>query len=122
MGPRENASQIEFSVILSEGTTILLKKTALISEGTNISYEEHVNIKRLCTMVTTMWNSRSRLKTTLKKRMNFYAPNLTFLVGERIGSRMLAQFGSTIHLAKQPASTIQIIGAEKLCFFSCIET
>jgi nucleolar protein 58 len=48
--------------------------------------------------------------------MNAIAPNLTILVGELVGARLIAHAGSLINLAKHPASTIQILGAEKALF------
>lgn len=47
--------------------------------------------------------------------MNTIAPNLTALVGELVGARLIAHGGSLLNLAKQPGSTIQILGAEKVC-------
>ena len=44
------------------------------------------------------------------------APNLTVLVGELVGARLIAHAGSLVNLAKAPASTIQILGAEKALF------
>lgn len=41
------------------------------------------------------------------------APNLTVVVGELVGARLIAHAGSLMNLAKQPASTVQILGAEK---------
>jgi nucleolar protein 58 len=47
------------------------------------------------------------------------------LVGELVGARLIAHAGSLVNLAKQPASTVQILGAEKAlfrwvgCFGSC---
>ena len=44
------------------------------------------------------------------------APNLTVMVGELVGARLIAHAGSLMNLAKQPASTVQILGAEKALF------
>jgi len=44
------------------------------------------------------------------------APNLTVLVGELVGARLIAHAGSLLSLAKYPASTVQILGAEKALF------
>merc|ERR1712100_8303 len=49
-------------------------------------------------------------------RMNAIAPNLTILVGELVGARLISHAGSLLNLAKQPASTVQILGAEKALF------
>ncbi|CAN6294333.1 unnamed protein product [Urochloa humidicola] len=48
--------------------------------------------------------------------MNTIAPNLTALVGELVGARLIAHGGSLLNLAKQLGSTIQILGAEKALF------
>merc|ERR1712146_11206 len=44
------------------------------------------------------------------------APNLSSLVGEIIGARLISHAGSLTNLAKYPASTVQILGAEKALF------
>lgn len=48
--------------------------------------------------------------------MHNVAPNLTNLVGESVGAKLIAHSGSLTNLAKYPASTIQILGAEKALF------
>jgi nucleolar protein 58 len=48
--------------------------------------------------------------------MQALAPNLTTLVGELVGARLVQHAGSIMNLAKQPASTVQILGAEKALF------
>ena len=59
---------------------------------------------------------RAQLYDYLKSRMMAIAPNLTVLVGELVGARLIAHAGSLISLAKAPASTVQILGAEKALF------
>merc|ERR1712203_217934 len=44
------------------------------------------------------------------------APNLAVLIGEIIGARLISHAGSLTNLAKCPASTVQILGAEKALF------
>ena len=46
------------------------------------------------------------------------APNLTIMVGELVGARLIAHAGSLLNLAKHPSSTVQILGAEKALFRS----
>jgi nucleolar protein 58 len=59
---------------------------------------------------------RAQLSDYLRSRMQAIAPNLTVLVGELVGARLIAHAGSLINLAKYPASTLQILGAEKALF------
>ncbi|KAL0190506.1 hypothetical protein M9458_013204, partial [Cirrhinus mrigala] len=59
---------------------------------------------------------RSQLYDYLKNRMMAIAPNLTVMVGELVGARLISHAGSLLNLAKHPASTVQILGAEKALF------
>ncbi len=68
----------------------------------------------LCDQVSEINDYRTSLFEYLRNRMNAIAPNLTIMVGELVGARLIAHAGSLINLAKSPASTVQILGAEKV--------
>jgi nucleolar protein 58 len=117
MGTRDKAAEIDFSGIpLEEEEESALKDAAQISMGTEISLEDMLNIEALCDQVIDLAEYRGQLYDYLKSRMMAIAPNLTVLVGELVGARLIAHAGSLINLAKQPASTVQILGAEKALF------
>ncbi|KAJ8558474.1 hypothetical protein K7X08_005240 [Anisodus acutangulus] len=116
MGDRVNAAQLDFSEILPEEIETELKEAAMISMGTEVSDLDLENIKDLCSQVLSFSEYRAQLYDYLKSRMNSIAPNLTALVGELVGARLIAHGGSLINLAKQPGSTVQILGAEKALF------
>merc|ERR1712023_384598 len=59
---------------------------------------------------------RTRYCEYLKNKMNVVAPNLCALIGEHVGARLISHAGSLTNLAKYPASTVQILGAEKALF------
>merc|ERR1711935_1004115 len=84
--------------------------------GTEISDADIGNIQELCDQVTNIATYRSQLYEYLHNRMAAIAPNLTCMVGELVGARLIAHAGSLMSLAKQPASTVQILGAEKALF------
>uniref|UniRef100_A0A2P2M339 Nucleolar protein 58 n=2 Tax=Rhizophora mucronata TaxID=61149 RepID=A0A2P2M339_RHIMU len=116
MGSRDNAAKLDFSEILPEEVETELKEAAMISMGTEVSDVDLVNIKELCDQVLSLSEYRAQLYDYLKSRMNTVAPNLTALVGELVGARLIAHGGSLLNLAKQPGSTVQILGAEKALF------
>jgi nucleolar protein 58 len=117
MGLRINCKNCDFSDILGdEAMEETLKKTAETSMGTEISDMDLINIQSLCTQVISLSEYRLQLYEYLKNRMAAIAPNLSIMVGELVGARLIAHSGSLINLAKQPASTIQILGAEKALF------
>ncbi|OVA15046.1 Nop domain [Macleaya cordata] len=116
MGNRVNAADLDFSEILPEEVETELKEAAVISMGTEVSELDLINIKELCDQVLALSEYRAQLYDYLKSRMNTIAPNLTALVGELVGARLIAHGGSLLNLAKQPGSTVQILGAEKALF------
>merc|ERR1712212_884696 len=59
---------------------------------------------------------RKELSSYLQNKMALVAPNLATLIGDTVGARLISHAGSLTNLAKAPASTVQILGAEKALF------
>ncbi|ESQ49568.1 hypothetical protein EUTSA_v10020473mg [Eutrema salsugineum] len=116
MGNRINAAKLDFSEILADEVEAELKEAAVISMGTEVSDLDLLHIRELCDQVLSLAEYRAQLYDYLKSRMNTVAPNLTALVGELVGARLISHGGSLLNLAKQPGSTVQILGAEKALF------
>ncbi|XP_059475589.1 nucleolar protein 58 [Neocloeon triangulifer] len=116
VGTREKMLESDMSEIIPEDIEAKVKEAAEISMGTEISDEDIDNIQMLCDQVLEITSYRATLYDYLKARMMAIAPNLTVLVGELVGARLIAHAGSLLNLAKYPASTVQILGAEKALF------
>jgi len=116
MGLRKNAKETSFSEILPEEIEEKLKEAAEISMGCEISEEDLLTVFHLADRVIELSEYRSKLYEYLKNRMEAIAPNLTMLVGELVGARLISHAGNLVNLAKHPASTIQVLGAEKALF------
>lgn len=89
---------------------------AKTSMGSDINEIDLLNIKRFAERVVQLASYRLSLRQYLVDKMNAVAPNLSALVGETIGARLISHAGSLTNLAKYPASTVQILGAEKALF------
>jgi len=118
MGLRTNAQTAELDVVLPEELVTLVKEAASMSMGTEVSQEDIEHISELCTQVIDISTYREELDEYLKTRMIAIAPNLAEMVGVLLGARLIARAGSLMNLAKYPASTVQILGAEKALFRS----
>jgi nucleolar protein 56 len=57
-----------------------------------------------------------RLQEEIEKDMKTIAPNTSKIIGPLIGARLIALAGGMQKMAMMPASTIQILGAEKALF------
>ncbi|KAK9722083.1 Nucleolar protein 56 [Basidiobolus ranarum] len=86
------------------------------SMGTDISEFDLLNIENFATRVVSLANYRKELHDYLNSKMSHIAPNLSELIGEVVGARLISHAGSLTNLAKYPASTVQILGAEKALF------
>ena len=116
MGMRTSAAETDLSDVLPEEIETAVKAAAEVSMGTEITDDDLDNIKALAEQVVGFTEYRAQLSSYLTARMQAIAPNLTTLVGELVGARLIAHSGSLMNLAKSPASTIQILGAEKALF------
>merc|ERR1711977_428161 len=116
LGMLKNAATCDLSDVLPEDIEEELKNAAQVSMGTEISDEDLENIHLHCDQTLNLQAYRTELYDYLKNRMAAIAPNLTILVGELVGARLIAHSGSLINLAKYPSSTVQILGAEKALF------
>ncbi|KAL4635817.1 nucleolar protein 58-like isoform X1 [Arapaima gigas] len=116
IGDRTNVVNTDLSDILPEEVEAEVKLAAEISMGTEVSEEDIRNIVHLCDQVIEISEYRAQLYDYLKNRMMAIAPNLTVMVGELVGARLISHAGSLLNLAKHPASTVQILGAEKALF------
>ena len=112
----KNLSDEEMQEVMPEDIVKEVKEAAEISMGTEILDDDVTHLKTLASQVINISSYRQNLAEYLKNRMAAIAPNLTQLVGELVGAKLISHSGSLINLAKQPASTIQILGAEKALF------
>lgn len=91
-------------------------EAARTSMGMDISDLDLANIERFASRVASLTEYRQRLHEYIKERMAACAPSLSALIGEQVGARLISHAGSLTNLAKYPASTVQILGAEKALF------
>lgn len=89
---------------------------ARASMGTDISEMDMEHILTFADRVIAFADLRKNLYDYLLSKMHTVAPNLSALIGEVVGARLIAHAGSLTNLSKYPASTVQILGAEKALF------
>lgn len=117
VGMRADCKNTDFEPLgLPDEVVTELKQAAEVSFGTEVTAEDLENIMTLCNRVIELMEYRIQLAKYLQVRMAAIAPNLTYMVGELIGARLISHAGSLMSLAKHPSSTVQILGAEKALF------
>ncbi len=86
------------------------------SKGGDMTPENLAIVKRLADQVITQSDLRRILSDHIELAMETVAPNVKELLTATVGARIIAKAGSLARLAVLPASTIQVLGAEKALF------
>jgi hypothetical protein len=81
-----------------------------MSMGQDISAIDLLNIETFARRVISLAEYRQKLHVYLNDKMHVVAPNLSALIGEVVGARLISHAGSLTNLAKYPASTVQVRG------------
>jgi nucleolar protein 56 len=95
-----------------------IANVAASSMGADVAEADLAQIQALSRDVLELYELRKGMESYLDKTMSEVAPNTQALVGSLLGARLIAIAGGLRNLAMRPASTIQVLGAEKALFRS----
>ena len=101
-----------------ESKVEMLSLVATKSRGGEISDENLAIVQSMAEQLLRLHETRRNLEEHVKSEMEAIAPNLSAILGTAVGARILARAGSIKRLACFPASTVQVIGAERALFRS----
>jgi len=118
-GTRENISKEDFEKAgFSKDKVEMLSLIKEKSRGGNISEKNFVIVQSLAKQILDLFELRKNIEEHVDEQMKEEAPNISAILGTAVGARILAHAGSLNRLGRMPASTIQILGAEKALFRS----
>mgnify|MGYP000052975631 FL=1 len=118
-GTRENISKEDFEKAgFSKDKVEMLSLIKEKSRGGNISEKNFVIVQSLAKQILELFELRKNIEEHVDEQMKEEAPNISAILGTAVGARVLAHAGSLNRLGRMPASTIQILGAEKALFRS----
>ncbi|MBS7656631.1 MAG: C/D box methylation guide ribonucleoprotein complex aNOP56 subunit [Candidatus Bathyarchaeia archaeon] len=103
---------------VSQNKAAQIAKAAASSMGGDLRDRDIKQIQSLCHHILTLYDERANTEKYIEELMEEVAPNTSFLSGATLGARLIAIAGGLMNLAKMPASTIQVLGAEKALFRS----
>ena len=116
-GKRENMSDDVFvNAGFPDSKIQMLSVVKEKSRGGDITEENLLMVQALAKNILELFDMRKNLETQIDAQMEEIAPNITAVLGTTVGARILAKAGSLIKLSTMPASTIQVLGAEKALF------
>jgi nucleolar protein 56 len=88
------------------------------SMGADLAETDLAQIQALSRTVLGLYELRENMEKYIDTAMEEVAPNIKALTGALLGARLIALAGGLTNLAKMPASTLQVLGAEKALFRS----
>ncbi|MEJ2244290.1 MAG: C/D box methylation guide ribonucleoprotein complex aNOP56 subunit [Candidatus Bathyarchaeota archaeon] len=103
---------------LPKNKSKMIAEVAAASMGADIIEEDLAQIQYMCAHVLDLYKLRQNLENYVESVMDEVAPNTKAVAGSLLGGRLIALAGGLMNLAKLPASTMQVLGAEKALFRS----
>ena len=117
VGAKENATEEKLkSLGLPESKVEKILKAAEKSMGAPLGKFDEDIIRKLASEINDLYKLRRQIEDYLETAMDEVAPNLKALVGAKLAARLMSLAGGLRELAMMPASTIQVLGAEKALF------
>ena len=107
------------SSILGSSKSELLKKFKLSEKETMGAHLDKEDVNRILAFAETvkgLYDGRKSLAKYLEIVMKRHCPNIAAVAGPLTGAELMVQAGSLQRLAMLPASTIQLLGAERELF------
>ena len=75
-------------------------------------------LQSFCALMLELYKFREKTEGYVDECLKQVAPNMTAIIGASLSARLMSIAGSLDNLAKMPASTLQVLGAEKALFRS----
>lgn len=106
-----------FAELVSHPRKNLMKRYKIKDTmGIELKKEDFSAILSLSSLILDLFKQKEKKEKYLEKLMQKTCPNLTTIAGYLVGSQLIAKAGSLRKLVMMPASTIQLLGAEKALF------
>jgi len=118
LGSRDKFTLENLKGDIPEAKAEQIAKASETSMGADIAESDLAEIQALCKNVLNLYDLRQNMEKYLDDTMEEVAPNIKAMVGSLLGARLIAIAGGLTNVAKMPASTIQVLGAEKALFRS----
>lgn len=114
-----NVIQDRILVWVKERAPILLEENKdfeKVIERISFGDSEPEYVRKMAELYLKSRECRGTVEKQIGELMEEAAPNVAAVIGPILGARLISKVGSLARLASLPASTIQILGAEKALF------
>ncbi len=102
--------------VIGENKAEEIVQKAKTSIGAKLTQGDMEKIKELAETILSLYNLKKQYEKYLSKLTKEICPNLDYLAGSKLAGELLSVAGGLKKLAFMPASTVQVIGAERALF------
>ena len=113
---RDNLNFDTLVRVLGKDKAKSLESRARGSMGLDMNPEDIEAVREVAKKVIELHNLREALERYQDMLVKETCPNLAYLIDPALAAKLIARAGSVEKLAKMPASTVQVLGAEKALF------
>jgi nucleolar protein 56 len=116
IGARRNFDEEKLERIVGPKLAAEIMERARSSVGADLSPEDEERVKDVAREGLRLIQLRKEQEGYIEELMSAEAPNLSAVAGPILGAKLISMAGGLEKLARLPASTIQVLGAEKALF------
>jgi nucleolar protein 56 len=119
LGTRDNFT---YDALVKQGMpqdrSTRISEAAQRSAGADMPAPDMEWLREVCSETLQMYKLRDTAEKYTDKIMEEVAPNMTGVLGAVLSAKLVSMAGGLENVAKMPASTLQVLGAEKALFRS----
>ncbi|KAK1757609.1 hypothetical protein QBC47DRAFT_376492 [Echria macrotheca] len=108
-----NPLGVTLKSVLDAPSLMVVTVEATTSKGQAMPEDELQRVIQACQMMISLDRAKKILTQYVQSRMNFFAPNLTALMGSLTAAQLLNQAGGLTGLSKTPACNLPAWGSKK---------
>ena len=101
---------------LPQDKATILAEAAQRSAGAELPIPDLEWLREVCSEALSLYKLRDVAEKYTDNIMEQIAPNMTGVVGAVLSAKLMSMAGGLDNMAKMPASTLQVLGAEKALF------
>ena len=116
LGSRKNFDEEKLAKIVGSKKAEEIMKKAESSVGADLSPEDEEQVRGIAREGLRLIKLRREQERYIEELMSAEAPNISATAGPILGAKLISMAGGLEKLARLPASTIQVLGAEKALF------
>ncbi len=118
LGPRHRflVSEIQKTTGMPSDKAKEIEGDVKDSIGAEMTEDDLKSLMEFASITNDLYKVRKESERYIEETMREVAPNVTAVAGALLGARIISIAGGLLELARLPASTVQVLGAEKALF------